>query len=58
MAAWDPHESIDTGLLIGLAFVWSCIAGVIAGLFVPVFGRRLHKPLYPPATFDDNTHNV
>ena len=58
MAAWDPRQSLDTGLLVGLAFIWSCIIGIIAGLFVPVFRAWLHKPLYPPATLNDNIRNA
>lgn len=58
MAAWDPHQSLDTGLLVGLALIWSCIIGVIAGLVVPMFRRWLHRPLYPPAAPNDNIRNA
>jgi hypothetical protein len=58
MAVWDPHKSIDTGAMVGLAFIWSCVVGVIVGFFIPVFRRWLHKPLYPSATLNDNTRNA
>jgi hypothetical protein len=58
MAAWDPRTSIDTGLLVVLAFLWSCVIGILVGFFVPIFRRWLHKPLYPSATTNDNARNA
>jgi hypothetical protein len=58
MAAWDPQQSLNIGLLVGLAFIWSCIMGGVSGLFGPVFRRWIHKPLYPSATINDNSRNA
>jgi hypothetical protein len=58
MAVWDSRQSFDTGLLVGLASIWSCVIGLVFGFFGPVFRRWLHKPLYPPATLNENTGNA
>ena len=58
MAAWDPRASIDTGLLVVLALIWSCVIGVVVGFFVPALRRWLHKPLYPSAAPNDNARNA
>jgi hypothetical protein len=58
MAAWDPHKSISPGSLTGLAFLWSCVVGIVAGFLRPVTHCWLHKPLYPPATLHDNSRNA
>ncbi len=58
MAAWDPRTSIDTGLLAGLALIWSSVIGIIVGLLVPIFRRWLHKPLYPSPTLNDKARNA
>lgn len=58
MAAWDPHKGLDTGLIVGLAFLWSCIIGVLVGLFIPAFRRWLHMPRNPSATHNDDIRNA
>jgi hypothetical protein len=58
MAVWDPRKSIDSGSLAGLALIWSSVIGIIVGLFIPIFGRWLHKPLYPSSTLNDNARNA
>ncbi len=58
MATLDSHKIIDTKLLVGLAFVWSCTVGIIVGFFIPALRGWLHKPLYPPPTLNDNNRDA
>ena len=47
MAMGDPLKGMN-GSLVGFAFIWSCVVGILAGMLVPWLYNWLHKPLYPP----------